>query len=127
MPLIVGAIPETACASDANAVRPMLEQLQAHELLPAELTADTAHGGDANGVLAESLDVELIAPVPGQAPQLAPDSLTLDDFAHHEVTGAVEACPAGHTPPQVTRDESTQTTLVVMSAAHCASCPLRKF
>ena len=127
VPLIVGAIPETACASDANAVRPMLEQLQAHELLPAELTADTAYGGDANCVLAESLDVELIAPVPGQAPQLAPDSLTLDDFAHHEGTGAVEACPAGHTPQPVTRDESTQTTLVVMSAAHCASCPLRKF
>jgi len=130
--LIVGAIPETACASDANAVRPMLEQLQAHDRLPAELTADTAYGGDANCVHAESLGVELIAPIPGQVPLLDPAALTLDDFAHHEVTGAVEACPAGHAPQQVTRDESTQTgvaaiTIVVMSAEQCASCPLWKF
>ncbi len=58
---------------------------------------------------------------------LDPDSLTLDDFAHHELTGAFEACPAGPAARQVTRDESTQTTIVVMSAKQCASCPLRKF
>ncbi len=58
VPLIVGAIPETACASDANAVQPRLEQRQSHDLLPVELTADTAYGGDDNGVFAESLGVE---------------------------------------------------------------------
>lgn len=125
--LIVGAIPETACASDANAVQPMLEQLQSHGLLPAEMTADTAYGSDDNCVFAESLGVELIAPIPGKAPQIDPDALTLDDFAHHEVTGSVEACPAGHAPLRVTRDDLAQTTTVEMSAEQCASCPLWKF
>jgi len=107
--MIVAAIPETACASDANAVQPMLEQRQSHELLPAEPTAGTAYSGDENRVFAESLGVELIAPIPGKAPQIDPDALTLDHFAHHEVTGSVEACPAGHTPLRVARAEPTQT------------------
>ena len=124
--LIVGAIPETACASDANAVQPMLNQLQLAGLLPDELTADTIYNSDANYVLAESLGVELIGPIPGAPPQTDPAALTLDDFAHHEKTGAVTACPAGHAPSQVARDESTSTTRVVMSAVHCASCPLLK-
>jgi len=134
--LIVGAIPETACASDANAVRPMLEQLESRDMLPEEMTADTAYGSDGNCVFAESRGVELIAPIPGKAPQLDPAALTLDDFAHKEVTGAVEACPAGHAPLQVTRTESTETgvavlavaalTIVTMSAEHCAGCPLLK-
>ena len=124
--LITGVIPETACANDSAAVRPLLEQLDAHGLTPAQLAADTTYGSDENGVLAASFGVERIAPVPGRAPQWEPQSLTLDDFAHHEGTGSVEACPAGHAPLSVTRDEETQTTLVELSAAACAGCPLRK-
>ena len=124
--LIVGAIPETASAQDSDAVRAMLEQLAANGLIPAEMPADTAYGSDENVRLAESFGVELIAPVPGRAPQVDPQALTLDDFAHHEETGAVEACPAGHAPRLVTRDEATHTTVVEMSATACASCPLRK-
>jgi Transposase DDE domain len=76
--------------------------------------------------LAESFGVELIAPVPGRAPHVDPQALTLDDFAHHEETGAVEACPASHAPLRVTRDEATHTTVVEMPATACASCPLLK-
>ena len=90
----------------------------------SHMAADTAYGSDQNHVLAESLGVELISPVPGRTPQVAAGALTLDDFAHHEVTGSVEACPASHSPLHVTRDETTQTTVVEMSAASCASCPL---
>ena len=122
--LILGVNPETACQSDANAVQPMLEQLQAAGFLPDELTADTIYNGDANYVLAESMGVELIGPIPGAPPQTDPNALTLDDFAHHEETGDVTACPAGHTPLAVIRDETTQTTRVVMSPVHCESCPL---
>ena len=124
--LITGAIPETACVNDSQAVRPMLEQLDANGLTPGQMTADTAYGSDENAMLAESFGVELIAPVPGRAPQVDAEELTLDDFAHHEITGSVEACPAGHAPRQVTREEATQTTVVEMSAALCASCPLLK-
>ena len=80
--------------------------------------------------LAESFGVELIAPVPGRAPHVDPQTLTLDDFAHHEETGAVEACPASHAPLRVTHDVATRTTthttVVEMSATTCAACPLLK-
>ena len=124
--LITGVIPETASANDSEAVRPMLEQLDANGLIPEQMAADTAYGSDENAMIAESFGVELIAPVPGCAPQVDAEELTLDDFAHHEVTGSVEACPAGHSPVRVMRDETTQTTVVEMSAATCASCPLLK-
>lgn len=60
----------------------------------------------------------------GLAPQADPQELTLGDFAQHEVTGAVEACPASHSPLLVTRDAETHTTVVEMSTARCGSCPL---
>lgn len=122
--LIMGVIPETACANDSEAVRPMLEQLNGNGLTPEQMAADTAYGSDENCVIAESFGVELIAPVPGRAPQVEPGELTLDDFAHNEVTGSVDACPASHSPLRVTRDEATQTTVVEMSASMCVSCPL---
>ena len=122
--LITGVIPETACASDSQAVRPMLGQLAANGLTPEQMAADTADGSDENYVIAESFGVELIAPVPGRAPQVEAGELTLDDFAHNEVTGSVEACPAGHAPRHVTRDEATHTTVVEMPSFTCASCPL---
>ena len=124
--LITGVIPETACANDSEAVRPMLEQLDANGLTPKQMAADTAYGSDENYATAESFGVELIAPVPGRAPEVGAEELTLDDFAYNEVTGSVDACPAGHPPLQVTRDAATQTTVVEMSAPMCASCPLLK-
>ena len=124
--LITGVIPETACANDSEAVRPMLEQLDSNGLVPDQLAADTAYGSDENYATAKSFGVELIAPVPGRDPEVSEEELTLDDFAHNEVTGTVDACPAGHTPLRVTRDEATQTTTVEMPAATCASCPLLK-
>lgn len=64
--------------------------------------------------------------MPGRTPPVGTAELTLDDFAHHEVSGSVDACPAGHSPLRVARDETTQTIVVEMSAAVCNSCPLRK-
>ena len=135
--LIVGAIPETAVAYDGDALAPMLEQLQEQGWLPEELLADTAYGSDANMQLADALKVDLIAPTCGRAPQASADEMTLDDFAHHEETGAVEACPQSHEPLRVTREEvvsttasgdviTTTMTTVEMSAEHCEGCPLLK-
>ena len=124
--LITGVIPETASANDSDAVRPMREQLDANGLTPEQMAADTASGSDDNHAIAESFGAGLIAPVPGRAPRVDPEALTLDDFAHHEVTGSVEACPAGPAPWPVTRDEATRTSVVEMPAATCALCPRRK-
>ena len=132
--LIVGANVETAVAHDCHAVEPMLEQLQEGNCLPDTLLGDAAYGSDKNVQLAEDMGVELVSPTINQVPP-NPDALTLDDFAHHEVTGAVEACPASHSPSHVAHEEVTSTTatgdvvktiktIVTMSAQHCASCPL---
>jgi hypothetical protein len=122
--LITAALPQTACENDGEAVAPVLEQLQAAERLPEELLADTSYGSDENVQRAEALGVELIAPLPGRAPEAAsPEALTLDDFAIDERTGHVDACPQGHAPQAVTRDADAGQTHVEMPAAVCAACP----
>lgn len=55
------------------------------------MAADTASGSDANVQLAQAMGVNLIAPICGRTCEASEDELTLDDFAHHEETGAVEA------------------------------------
>ncbi len=96
--LITGALPRTAAESDAAAVVPMLDQLEAAGLLPEEMLADTIYGSDENVQEAQERGVELVAPIPGRPPANDPQALTLDDFAVDERTGDVTACPAGHTP-----------------------------
>ena len=123
--LITGAIPQSAAAPDGAAVVPMLDQLEESELLPDVMLADTLYGGDENVQAAEDRGVELVAPVPGREPKIDPAALTLDDFAVDERTGRVEACPQGHTPLVVERDEEAGTTRIEMAPEVCAGCPFR--
>jgi hypothetical protein len=129
--LIVGALAQTAAEPDANALTPMLKQLQEHDRLPASVLADTVYGSDENVGLADALGTELVSPVPGRkgdtqgAEPTAATSppLSIDDFAHDERTGTVTACPAGKIPLTVTYDAATQTTTITMPAADCQTCP----
>jgi hypothetical protein len=130
--LIVGVLPQTAVEADANALVPVLADLQARDLLPEELLADTSYGSDDNVQHAATLGVELVSPVSGPTTTPEPDAtgevvakLTIDDFAVDERTGKVEACPAGRVPLQVVYDAATTTTTIHMSAAECAKCPFR--
>ena len=134
--LIVGALSQTAVESDANALAPVLADLQKRELLPEEMLADTSYGSDANVQHAATLDIELVSPVPGPKPTAttteAKDAvgegiakLTIDDFAVDERTGQVDACPAGRIPLQVVRNEATSTTTIHMSPEDCGACPFR--
>ena len=61
--LIVSALPQTAVENDANALGPVLEDLQKNDLLPEELQADGAYGSDENYQQAAALGVELVSPV----------------------------------------------------------------
>jgi Transposase DDE domain len=124
--LITAALPETACHPDAAAVTPMLDQLEEAGRLPDELLADTLYTGDENVQAAAARGVDLVGPVPGRAPESAPEALTVDDFAWDERTGAVDACPAGHPPTSSSRDGETTRTRVEMPASACAACPFRK-
>ena len=124
--LITAALPQTACASDAHAVTPMLDQLEDAGRLPDELLADTLYTGDENVEAAAARGVDLIGPVPGRVPESAPEALTVDDFALDERTGTIDACPAGHRPTSCSRDAETSTTRVEMPASACDGCPFRK-
>lgn len=130
--LIVSALPQTAVESDANALEPVLEDLQKRDMLPEEMLADTSYGSDDNVQRAAALGVEVVSPVSGPTTTPEQDAngeviakLTIDDFAVDERTGKVEACPAGRVPLQMVRDEATSTTTIHMSPEDCGTCPFR--
>ena len=133
--LIVSVLPQTAVEADANALVPVLADLQARDLLPEEMLADTSYGSDDNVQHAAGLGVELVSPVPGPTPTTTTEAtdadgevvakLTIDDFAVDERTGKVEACPAGRIPLQVVYDEETSTTTIHMSPEECGACSFR--
>jgi hypothetical protein len=123
--LITGALPQTACEPDGGAVVPMLDQLKASELLPEAMLADTLYCGDENVQAAETRGVELVGPIPGREPESDPAALTIDDFAVDERTGHVDACPQGHVPLVVERDNEAGTTRIEMPPEVCGGCPFR--
>jgi len=131
--LIVGALPGTAADHDANALEPMLGQLQEQGRLPESMLADTAYGSDENVRLAEASGVELVSPVAGptgeakvEEPAATDESmppLSIDDFAIDERTGEVNACPSGKIPLRVLCDAETGTTTIEMHPDDCQACP----
>jgi hypothetical protein len=134
--LIVAAIPQTAAEHDANAVVPMLDLLALNEAMPEVLLADTAYGSDENVQQCASKGVELVSPTAGKKADDA-YAINSDDFVIAESVGEdsptascktlheVECCPRGEKPLATIRDEEKQTTLVVMSASSCETCPQR--
>lgn len=125
--LLTSVLPQTAVESDANALVPMLEDLQKNDRLPEELLVDTAYGSDDNVQQAAAMGVEVVSPVAGPKDAAAgTDPLTSDDFAIDERTGKVEACPAGHVPAQTHYDAEKQTTTIDMPAEACQNCPFRQ-
>ncbi|MFN0130460.1 MAG: transposase [Verrucomicrobiales bacterium] len=65
--LIVACVPQSAAESDSGAVQSVIEQQQRMGTLPEEQLADTAYGSESNVDLCASVNVTLIAPVPGRA------------------------------------------------------------
>jgi hypothetical protein len=120
--LIAAVLPQTACETDEAAFVPLLEQLKASERLPEEMLADGLYGTDENVQAAEAQNVELVAPTRGRPRTNDPWALSTDDFAVDERTGAITACPAGHKPLAVERDDAAGTTRVVMAAETCQRC-----
>jgi len=64
--LIVACVPQSAAESDSAAVQSVIEQQQRMGTLPEEQLADTAYGSESNVELCASVNVTLIAPVPGR-------------------------------------------------------------
>jgi len=121
--LIMGVQEEPAHCVDAEALEPMLEQLQEHDRLPESLLADTHYGSDANVVAAEAVGVDLQSPVGGTP--LNPDDLTVDDFAVQESDETVQCCPNGCVPMSSRHDAQTGQTTTRMRAEDCDGCAFR--
>jgi hypothetical protein len=122
--LIVAAIPQTAAEQDPNAVEPVLDVLAQNDVMPKVMFADTAYGSDENVRKCESKGVEMVSPTPGQKSGDA-YAINSDDFVVAENSHEVECCPRGETPLETVRDDAKETTLVVMPATSCATCPQR--
>jgi hypothetical protein len=122
--LIVAAIPQTAAEQDPNAVEPVLDVLSQNDVMPKVLFTDTAYGSDENVQKCESKGVEMVSPTPGQKSDDA-YAINSDDFVIAENSHDVECCPRGETPLETIRDDARETTLVVMPATSCDTCPQR--
>jgi hypothetical protein len=137
--LIVCALPETACQSDAASLANVLQDLKQQGYSPDELLADTAYGGDENDCRCREEGIDLISPTSGKCPEdhVDPDQLTAADFqveAGERVGawGLIEpnpqcvACPAGHTPHRSFYDVDTDQITILQHPELCAACPLRQ-
>ncbi len=113
---------QTAAGSDADAVEPILTELDACGLVPQALLVDTAYAGDENVEKAAAQGVELVGPVPGCGGPVADDELTIDDFNIDETTEQVICCPAGHAPVCSEQDPATGTTRTIMPDSACGTC-----
>lgn len=120
--LVTSALAQTAAQSDAEAVEPVLEDLQASGLLPEEMLVDTGYASDENVQTAEGYGVELVGPVPGSKSQDAADDLTIDDFNIDETSEQVVCCPAGHKPVSSVHDPQTGKTRTMMPESACGAC-----
>lgn len=91
--LITGTSVNGAHESDQNAVEPMLDQLEASGMLPAELLADTGYGSGANIVHSAERNVDLQAPVrdPGAPPPTEHFAAPVSDDAHRDAGSEPDA------------------------------------
>ena len=62
--------------SDANALIPVLNDLEKNGRLPERMTADSLYGGDQNVVSAAGRGVAIISPVAGPEPKQTPENPT---------------------------------------------------
>jgi len=110
---------EPAHCSDAGAVNPALETAKEQNMLPDELLADTAYGGQKNVEKAKEFNVNLITPVPGKHP-----GNNLTDFKFDANTGEVTHCPAGHVPQKIKQNKKGSIT-GIWKIDTCQNCPLK--
>jgi len=131
--LITCALPQTAVEPDTTATSEVLDNLEASELLPREMFADTHYCSDANVPDAAERGVELVGPAPsGAIAHKEAQQLNIDDFNVDEQTEQVVCCPAGHSPESSVHNKQTGKTTTIMPESSCGcgdffeQCPVRK-
>jgi hypothetical protein len=136
--LIVAAIPEQAHQSDSNAMKKVLVDLQKNDLLPAQMVADTAYGGDDNFCLCQRYGVELEAPVPGKCSEQKASSEVfsetdfpfeerevIDGYGKKHINPIITSCPAGKTPHRSHYHHGIGKMETLHFTETCQECPLQ--
>ena len=118
-----------SCVSDAQATVPTLEALEARQLLPEELVADTTYGSGDNAVAAARRGCEWISPVGGPAvveeEASADRLLTAADFEIDPRPEEPAVCPAGHfSSTQASSGKEAQGLEVTFARSTCEGCAL---
>jgi hypothetical protein len=108
---------EAAHESDAQALLPALEDVEARELSPTELLADSLYGGDENVEKARNHGVEVVSPTMGEQSH----AISLADF-HYSESDELLSCPMGQT-PQRTKTGKNGGKIVHFDKATCDLCP----
>lgn len=125
--LVTAVLPQSAVESDTTACQPMLEQLEARDCLPKELSCDGLYGTDDNFVKAAAKGVELISPVKkgSEKEEVDPGVINISDFEFDEKQHIIKHCPCGHAPLSSTYSSKQDQTTTYFSSDHCQSCPER--
>jgi len=108
---------EAAHESDAQALLPALEDVEARELSPTELLADSLYGSDENVEKARKHGVEVVSPTMGEQSH----AISLADF-HYSESDESLSCPMGQA-PQRTKTGKNGGKIVHFDKATCDLCP----
>jgi hypothetical protein len=115
--LITHVAVEKACEHDSNALMPAIEDTEQRGLKPKTILADTLYGGDDNGELAKTHNVDLVSPTFKKDNNRGLSSFRFDD------QGRVTSCPAGHSPVKVSYKKKTRRYSGRFDLNHCIACP----
>ena len=118
-----------ACVSDAQATVPTLDALEARQLQPQELVADTTYGSGDNAVAAARRGTELTSPVGGPTTvareEVVDGMLTAADFEIDPRPAEPTVCPAGHfSSAQAPSGKRAQRLEVTFERSTCEACAL---
>jgi len=137
--LIVSAIPETACQNDSTSLKTVVDELKEQRLVPDEMLADTAYGGDDNHVGCAEEGIDLISPTSGKCPEdhADPDGITTadfqvelrektDEYGRRAMVPTCTSCPAGKEPHRSFYDSWLDQITILQFPEICGKCPLRE-
>ena len=103
--------------SDAQALLPAIEDVEARDLSPTELLADSLYGGDENVEKARKRGIEVVSPTMGDQSH----AISLADF-HYSESDEMLSCPMGQT-PQRTKTGKNGGKIVHFDKVSCDMCP----
>ena len=111
---------ETACKSDAHALKPAVESVKENDLSPKEIQADTLYGSDDNHEYALDNGIDLVSPA---KPVSSKSKNDISEFIFLD-NGHVDSCPNGCKPQFSNKKKGRFTQGFCIET--CFYCPLSR-